>query len=207
MIAKVLLLHSRQEKWSNKFDELILILFLLHTIGILLFKTYTASNRSPFVFWGHDRCWVWVLLPSLFFVKILLFDPPALWPCWSHRLAVMSNSVRPTIWRQPCSIHTTATTTLWDYSTRNYGHLEGWLAVGHLILHSCRSWWRLEWRSKTMGQQNHLFGWYGKMANWNFSLSWDISTELADTKKITGGIMSFPLFLEEIFKQKQEQMI
>ena len=66
----------------------------------------------------------------------------------------------------------------------------------------------LEWRSKTMGQQNHLFGWYGKMANWNFSLSWDISTELADTKKITtGGIMSFPLFLEEIFKQKQGQMI
>ena len=115
-------------------------------------------------------CWVWVLLPSLFFVKILLFDPPALWPCWSHRLAVMSNSVRPTIWRQPCSIHTTATTTLWETTRPAITGIwrGGWpSAISYCILVDHGG---LEWRSKTMGQQNHLFGWYGKMANWNFSL-------------------------------------
>ena len=101
-----------------------------------------------------------------------------------------------------------------DYSTRNYGHLEGWLAVGHLILHSSR-WWNggvKPWASTFS---------FRMMEKWRIgiflsSLSPEQDRALlsgADTKKITGG-MSFPLFLEEIFKHnkqamrnKQEQMI
>ena len=80
-------------------------------------------------------------------------------------------------------------------STRNYGHLEGWLAVGHLILHSSR------W-SRSVKPWASTFS-DGKMANWNFSALGEkgaLVSERADTKKITGG-MSFPLFREEIFKQ------
>lgn len=43
MIAKVLL-HSRQEKWSNKFDELILILFLLHTRYFIIQNIYSKQS-------------------------------------------------------------------------------------------------------------------------------------------------------------------
>ena len=47
----------------------------------------------------------------------------------------------------------------------------------------------------------------GELEFFSLEISAPLDSELADTKKITGGIMSFPLFLEEIFKQKQGQMI
>ena len=48
----------------------------------------------------------------------------------------------------------------------------------------------------------------GELEFFSLEISAPLDSELAGTKKITtGGIMSFPLFLEEIFKQKQEQMI
>ena len=138
------------------------------SFDILLFYYSKHTAIGHLLFFEVIRCWVWVLLPSSFSSKYC---------CLTPRLCGHVDHIDLLLWATP--------------SVRRYGGSRVVYILQQLLYETTRpaitGIWRggwpsaisycilvdhggLEWRSKTMGQQNHLFGWYGKMANWNFSL-------------------------------------